>query len=174
MYYPDPSINSLVKDSRFFFPLSKKFQDLTRLNVRQEYSSRNAYIIRLAEMYLIVAEASYMLNNTEDAYNFLLTLADARSYSGDGAALLSSYGINSGGDIDIEFILDERARELAGEQLRWFDLKRTRLLVRRVRDYNPDERYTIASYHNLRRIPEYIVNQGYPQNPGYPDLIYNY
>ena len=32
---------------------------------------------------------------------------------------------------DIDVILDERARELCGEQQRWFDLKRTGKLIER-------------------------------------------
>ena len=38
---------------------------------------------------------------------------------------------------DIDFILDERARELVGEQLRWFDLKRmgSEIFIRRI---NPE------------------------------------
>lgn len=37
-------------------------------------------------------------------------------------------------DLDIDFILDERARELAGEQQRFFDLKRTGKLIERVKN----------------------------------------
>ena len=41
---------------------------------------------------------------------------------------------------DIDFILDERARELAGEQLRWFDLKRfgKEQFVKRIKKCNPN------------------------------------
>lgn len=35
-------------------------------------------------------------------------------------------------DITLDFLLDERAREFVGEQLGWFDLKRTgKLIVRK-------------------------------------------
>ena len=40
--------------------------------------------------------------------------------------------------LTLDFILDERARELGGEQQRWFDLKRTGKLLERVKAYNPD------------------------------------
>ena len=39
--------------------------------------------------------------------------------------------------LNIDFILDERARELAGEQIRWFDLKRTGKLVERIKRIAP-------------------------------------
>ena len=163
MYSYDYSINGRM----FYFPLTKKFQDLTRLDALQQYSSRNAYIIRIAEMYLIAAEAAMENGDAGTAYNYLKLLADARSYSGNGTALLSAYGINSGSDIDIDFILNERAREFAGEQFRWFDLKRTGKLIERVQAFNPDDGHLINPTFTLRPIPDYLLSQGYSQNPGY-------
>ena len=65
-------------------------------------------------------------------------------------------------DINIDFILDERARELAGEYVRWTDLKRTHTLVAMI---GPDGKYKI-----LRPIPQAAIdlNQAkVTQNPGY-------
>lgn len=41
-------------------------------------------------------------------------------------------------ELTIDFLLEERARELCGEQIRWFDLKRTNKLIEYVRLYNMD------------------------------------
>ncbi len=171
MYDPDgaPSFES---KRQFCFPITKKFMDATRLDSVQEYSSRNVYIIRLAEMFLIAAEASWQSGNTAAAYNYLISLANKRSYTSDGEGLLSNYGVDGGGDITIDFLLDERARELAAEQLRWFDLKRTGKLVQRVSANNTDAALNIQEYHNLRPIPLEFVFLRYKsddliQNPGY-------
>ncbi len=79
---------------------------------------------------------------------------------------------------DINVILDERARELCGEQQRWFDLKRTGKLVDRVKLHNGVAKNNIQDFHILRPIPQpqldAITNktsgpdpEGFWQNEGY-------
>ncbi|CAI8238389.1 MAG: Uncharacterised protein [Flavobacteriaceae bacterium] len=67
-------------------------------------------------------------------------------------------------------ILDERARELVGENHRWFDLTRMGKLVERVQLYNSDAQANIQSHHVVRPIPLSQIDRtsgGYAQNPGY-------
>ena len=73
--------------------------------------------------------------------------------------------------VDMNLIMEERARELAGEQTRWMDLKRWGNLVERVKLYNSDGAVGVKSIHYLRPIPQKQVdlseNKGFPQNDGY-------
>ena len=82
----------------------------------------------------------------------------------------------------IDYILDERTRELAGEQMRWMDLARTGKLIDRVKLYNNVPARPGAEipnpqpFHLLRPIPQGQIdasidpsqdNSKYPQNAGY-------
>ena len=74
--------------------------------------------------------------------------------------------------VTLDFILDERARELCGEQLRWFDLKRTNRLLPRIQAMNPDASQFVKDFHLLRPIPQSqldaVTNKGeFTQNQGY-------
>ena len=51
-------------------------------------------------------------------------------------------------DATIDFLLDERIRELVGEELRRFTLVRTGKLVERVKKYNPHSN-TMDEHHTL-------------------------
>src|SRR5690606_6040514 len=84
--------------------------------------------------------------------------------------LIAEDNINSESKI-INFILDERARELCGELQRWFDLTRTEKLAERISIYNP-EAIGIQDFHRFRPIPQLyldlITNNGPDQqNTGY-------
>ena len=75
-------------------------------------------------------------------------------------------------NLSLDFILDERSRELTGENMRWLDLVRTNKLLERVRLHNKEASPNIQSKHILRPIPQAQIDAvttgtPYPQNPGW-------
>jgi len=144
----------------------KFFDDQVEPTDRNHF--KNVMIYRLAETYLIAAEAHMMLNNTSIAIDYVNAVRNRAN-----AASISS--------IDLETILDERARELAFEGQRWFTLKRTGLLFEYLQDHmnndNMNESYPEGNPKDILR--EYMQNwpippqqidllgPSYPQNDGY-------
>jgi len=143
-YNPDGSI----KDNNLFEQLSK-FMDPTRASLNEAQSARDVFVIRLAEMYLIAAEAEMNMGNLSNAADYINVILTRAAKPGRVDEMLVTPS-----EITLDFILNERARELAGEQLRWFDLKRTGKLIERVKAYNPDNAVNIQPYHVLRPIPQ--------------------
>lgn len=118
------------------------------------------YAIRLAETYLLRAEA-YLGKN--DKVNAAIDINVVRSRAKASEAKAA--------DVDINYLLDERARELTGEELRRLTLARMGLLVERTKKYNPISASTIQSFHNLLPIPQSVIDANtetkFPQNSGY-------
>ena len=78
--------------------------------------------------------------------------------------------------MNVDWILAERARELCGEWIRWFDLKRTGKLVEYCSTHNPNIGSNIQEYHNLRPIPKTFLDkllnpEEFGQNPGYDPYV---
>jgi len=155
-------------DSRRRWPsFYKKFYDTTRDDMNDNNGNRDFVAIRLAEMYLIAAEAAMNQSRNDDAAMFISELRERAIIEGQEAEMAVDAS-----DIDLNFILEERARELGGEGYRWYDLKRTGTLLDRVRTYNRDAAPNIQEYHLLRPIPQTqidrVENPGdFLQNPGY-------
>ena len=162
MYHPDGTYNN----NRQYVSLNK-FLDPTRPSVAEQQSSRDAFVIRLAEMYLIAAEAALQNGDAQAAVDHINVVRSRAAVPGMEAAMAISPA-----DVSVDFILEERARELAGEQLRWFDLKRTGKLVDYVTAYNPEAAPNIRAHHVLRPIPQRqldaVINKDeFTQNQGY-------
>lgn len=148
-------------------PYMMKYNDTKRANLNFP-SIRPVIAYRLAETYLIAAEAAYRIGNLADAVTYINIIRTRAAYpTGNVAAMQITTS-----DLSIDFILDERTRELCGELMRWLDLVRTGKLLERVRLHNSEAAPNIQSKHILRPIPQaqidaVVTGPPYPQNPNW-------
>lgn len=152
--------------SERLFPSLSKWLDATRPDRQKVNGQRDFILMRLADAYLLRAEARLQQNNTTGAADDINVVRMRAAWPGQEAASQITPA-----DVNLDFLLDERARELVGEGWRWWDLARTGTLVDRVRTYNPQGAPNIQDYHIVRPIPQNQIDRtlgGYPQNPGYP------
>jgi hypothetical protein len=167
-----------------YYPTLKKYLSTgPRPNNDANISSLRPFIVyRLAETYLIAAEAAVKLNQPEEAAD-LVNVVRTRAATNAGAiATMTANTLTGVQARGIDYILDERTRELAGEQMRWIDLTRTGKLIERVNLHNNTPARPGAQvpnpqlFHVLRPIPQGQIdasidpsqdNGKYPQNTGY-------
>ena len=157
------------------YPILKKFFDPTRTTATAQPGTRDIIIMRLAEMYMIAAEAEFQLGDNASAATDINIIRNRASKTHSNDMNITAT------DVNLNFILDERAREFAGEHMRWFDLKRTRTLVQRIAAYNKniqipqnllDKGNGVFENVLLRPVPQSeldaLLNRDeFGQNPGY-------
>jgi hypothetical protein len=148
------------------FPTLQKFFDTKRPDLTYEAGSRDYFVFRLADVYLMLAEAQLKAGNISEATKAINAVRYRAGWPGKKDAMLITDA-----QMNFEIILEERARELAGEQTRWLDLKRWGLLVERVKKYNPQAAVNVADKHYLRPIPQTQIDRStkgaFAQNPGF-------
>jgi hypothetical protein len=121
---------------------------------------KDLIMMRLGETYLLLAEAQFKQGKLAEAASSINVLRSRAQ-----ASLVTA------SDITIDFILDERMRELIGEENRRMTLVRTGTLLERVKRLNYLENTTIQPYNTLLPIPQTEINlnkdANLGQNPGY-------
>ena len=146
------------------FPTLQKFFDPLRPDMTYENGSRDYFVHRLADTYLMLAEAQFKLGKQAEAVAAINMVRVRAAAAGKTEQMKVT-------SVDMNLIMEERARELAGEQTRWMDLKRWNNLVERVKLYNVDGAVGVSDKHYVRPIPQKQVdlseNGGFPQNAGY-------
>ena len=73
-------------------------------------------------------------------------------------AILKEIGATSDYDRMLNFVFNERTRELLGEWNRWDELARTGLLVKRAKAFNPEAAPNVKDYHMYRPIPQKFID----------------
>lgn len=157
-------------------PCIRKFDDYTASSMNNrssQCSTHDVVVARLGEAYLIAAEAYIQLGDNATAASFINKL---RQRPGTVKPGFETAMTVAAADMNIDFLLDERAREMAGEYVRWMDLKRTHKLVEYVTKYNEDGvteaqmKGPDGMYKILRPIPQDAIDKNQnkvEQNPGY-------
>lgn len=176
IFEPEHLAGVTVPYTASYYPNLRKWDDSTRADMN-DYSDRPFILFRFAEVYLIAAEAAIQGGaSTQDAaamINVLRTRAalKANQTPSEYADAVSAQQVTAA-EMNIDFLLDERSRELFGEYTRWWDLARTKKLVQRVQAFNSEGAAGVQDHHMLRPIPQEqidLVTEGppFPQNPGY-------
>jgi hypothetical protein len=178
--------------TRNMFPSSLKLADPD--GEVNDSSHRPFIVSKLSETILIAAEAAFKMDDNVTAAAYINELR-TRAAKGnvlntyiaglvDENTAIANMQVATA-SLTLDFILDERSRELSCEQHRWFDLVRTNKLIPRLQaGYNAfgiadDVNYSGAAasnvrrFHHLRPIPQGQMdamtgdNKSTYQNPGY-------
>lgn len=167
-----PGLNLIAEDWRWYPWISKVTtpgqhpdnlyanKEIALLNNGAGATYTDQYYMRLAETYLLRAEASLGKGD----------LASAASDINELRNRAHAVPVQPS-EVTIDYILDERARELSFEEDRRLTLARLGKVVERVRKYNDLSGPTIMDHHGLWPIPakeiEANINGNLEQNPGY-------
>jgi len=169
-YYNDPAqtalfgkrVTGLVGTDTIFFitPYTTKWNQYNPADPFGYGTIKDLPMMRLGESYLLLAEAQVKQGNTAGAaasVNVLRTRAKAAQVTAD--------------QMDLNFILDERARELIGEEQRRITLVRTGTLVERTLRLNGASVTGLTANKALMPIPQSEIDRNtsgtLAQNPGY-------
>ena len=146
--------------ARSNWPFSRKFQGTDPTNMNENWSHIDYVYLRLGETYLIKAEAEYYLGKVNDAVNTINVLRRRSNASEITANQLS-----------LDFILDERSRELVMEEHRRWTLLRTKKFVERTKAHNGNGGAHVTARDTIYPIPQAVIDANItkpmPQNPGW-------
>lgn len=158
--YGQPVIVTGFDTIQNIYAHTTKWYEFQPQDLQGAQSYKDRIQMRLGETYLLLAEAQLQQGRPGDAaasINVIRRRAHAKE-------ILA-------GDVTLDYLLDERARELTAEELRRLTLVRTKTLVQRVRKYNPKVAPTISDFNIHLPIPqsEIDVNKDavLTQNTGY-------
>ncbi|SEM07703.1 Starch-binding associating with outer membrane [bacterium A37T11] len=167
--YPASAGRDALRDTcQYIYPFFMKVAD--PCHVLSDFATsgggatyKDVYAMRLAETFLTRAEAYIQLGQTDLAANDINAVRE-RAHAKPVAA----------SQVNMDYLLDERVRELYGEECRHIVLRRTGKLLERVRKYNNNplnKGLNIQDYNVLWPIPQSQIDlnigAAFPQNPGY-------
>src|SRR5213080_2074740 len=179
---PCPNQTTVGQYDIFRFPTMKQWQDDARPDFNNLDGGRDVLLMRLGETYLLAAEAALGAGDQAGALAYIVTLRQRAANCGGCPAEATNRAMivdatHMPATIDLEYILDERGRELYGELTRCLDLARTGLWHRIVDDNwqaSPSHGgFFNEAKHHLRPIPQSQIDltaggtRAFPQNPGY-------
>jgi len=166
--YPAGSRDAIRDTCQYIYPYFMKhadplhhFTDPSRSG--NGFNHKDVYAVRLAETILLRAEAYIGLGKKD------LAAADINAIRNRSHATPIDAS-----KADLDYVLDERARELYAEEFRNITLRRMGKLLERVRRYNNNPKnpgLNIQDYNILFPIPlnqiDLNINAVITQNPGY-------
>jgi hypothetical protein len=179
----DPTQFYLPSRTAFqLYPSIKKFDDNKRA-VPNDASGRPYVVSKLSEVYLEAAEAAILDGRPNDALPLVQAIRRRAAYraslAGNPVVLAQRQAFMENitiSNMTVDYIMNERSRELCGESLRWTDLACRNLLVEYIKNRNRNiiAAPNVQPFHNLRPIPQSqldasvsITNPAQYQNPGY-------
>lgn len=148
------------KEKDYYWPSTSKWDWANPLDLSGSRNYNDQIYLRIADTYLLLAEAQFLGGDAGAAattINVLLSRANA-------SPIIS-------GDISIDFILDERSRELYSEEHRRYTLLRTGKWFERTQLHNKVGGPDITERDKLFPIPQTVIDANLTtpmeQNPGY-------